>query len=67
MLTQRNIPHVHMCTTCANVENTCNFRAFLGTNVVFYIMDIFALSNIAFLDDKQPILLRAILSHSFAP
>jgi len=52
MLTRCNIPHVHMCTTCANVENMCNFRAFLGTNVVFYIIGIFALSNIAFLDDK---------------
>jgi len=45
MWKQCNIPHVlYMCTTCANVENMCNFRVFLGMNVVFYRMGIFLLS-----------------------
>jgi len=48
MLTQCDIAHVHMCTTCANVENMCNFRAFSSTNVVFYIMSTFSLSIVLF-------------------
>jgi len=57
MWKRRNIPHVHMCTTCANVENMCNFCDFLGTNVDFYVMGIHLLSTVAFLDSNQPILI----------
>jgi len=56
-----NIPHVYMCTTCANVENMCNFCPFLGTNVDFYIMGTFSLSNTFFLGDKQPILIGTVI------
>jgi len=49
----------HMCT-CANVENMCNFRAFLSTNVDFYVMGSFSLSTAALLDHNQPIRLRDI-------
>jgi len=61
MLTWRNIPHVHMCTTCANVENMCNFRAFSSTNVVFYSMGTLPLSNVCFLDDNRPMVLLTLL------
>jgi len=50
-----------MCTTCANVENMCNFRPFLGTNVVFYMMGMFSLSNAVYLGNMQLILICTVI------
>jgi len=49
-----------MCTTCANVENMCNFLPFQA-NVVFYSMGTFPLSNICFVDNNLPMVLLTLL------